>query len=77
MTSEEKTRLFRAIFDENHLPLLAYALRRTPDACDAAEVLADTMLVAWRPIGEVPAGATGLRSSPSRPPQPPLSPWGS
>ncbi|MGI8702451.1 MAG: RNA polymerase sigma factor [Nocardioidaceae bacterium] len=56
MTSEEKKRLFRAIFDENHLPLLAYALRRTPDACDAAEVLADTMLVAWRRIEEVPAG---------------------
>lgn len=56
MTSEEKQRLFRAIFDENHLPLLAYALRRTPDASDAAEVMADTMLVAWRRIADVPAG---------------------
>ena len=56
MTSEEKKRLFRALFDKNHAALLAYALRRTPDASDAAEVMADTMLAAWRRIDDVPAG---------------------
>ncbi len=56
MTSEAKQRLFRVLFDENHAALLAYGLRRTPDASDAAEVMADTMLVAWRRIDDVPTG---------------------
>jgi len=56
VTPEEQRSRFRALFDENHLPLLAYALRRTSDATDAAEVLADTMLVAWRRIDDVPLG---------------------
>jgi RNA polymerase sigma factor (sigma-70 family) len=46
---------FRAIFTVNARPLLAYALRRTTSPADAADVVADTMLVAWRRIGEVPA----------------------
>jgi RNA polymerase sigma factor (sigma-70 family) len=46
---------FRAIFTVNARPLLAYALRRTTSPADAADVVADTMLVAWRRIDEVPA----------------------
>ncbi len=34
--------------------MLAYAVRRTPNAQDAADILADTFLVAWRRLGEVP-----------------------
>lgn len=47
---------FRLMFTHNTRPLLAYALRRTATAADAADVVADTMLVAWRRIDEVPAG---------------------
>jgi RNA polymerase sigma factor (sigma-70 family) len=47
---------FRLMFTHNTRPLLAYALRRTATSADAADVVADTMLVAWRRIDEVPAG---------------------
>ncbi len=47
---------FRAIFTANARPLLAYALRRTTSPADAADVVAESMLVAWRRIDDVPAG---------------------
>jgi RNA polymerase sigma factor (sigma-70 family) len=47
---------FRMLFEENSRPLLGYALRRTPSPSDAADVVAETMLVAWRRIGDVPIG---------------------
>jgi RNA polymerase sigma-70 factor (ECF subfamily) len=34
--------------------VLAYAVRRSPDAQDAADVVAETFLVAWRRLPEVP-----------------------
>ena len=34
--------------------ILAYAARRTPSPQDAADVMAETFLVAWRRVGEVP-----------------------
>jgi RNA polymerase sigma-70 factor (ECF subfamily) len=39
--------------------VLAYAARRTPNAQDAADVLADTFLVAWRRLDDVPSGDEG------------------
>lgn len=47
---------FRALFDANHRAVLAYSLRRTTSPADAADLLADTMLVAWRRIDDVPTG---------------------
>jgi RNA polymerase sigma-70 factor (ECF subfamily) len=38
-------------------PLLAYALRRVGRAEEAADVVAETMLVAWRRLDEVPPGS--------------------
>jgi RNA polymerase sigma-70 factor (ECF subfamily) len=35
---------------------LAYALRRTSDVQDGADVLAETLLVAWRRLDDVPPG---------------------
>lgn len=40
--------------------ILAYALRRVEDPEDAADVVAETFLVAWRRLDEVPIG-TGAR----------------
>jgi len=48
---------FRRLYKENGKDLLAYALRRAQDPEDAADVVAETFLVAWRRGPEVPHGA--------------------
>ncbi|GAA1549466.1 RNA polymerase sigma factor [Nocardioides humi] len=45
-------RLYAAHFD----PVLGFALRRTARPEDAADVTADTFLVAWRRLSHVPSG---------------------
>src|SRR5262245_31940225 len=45
---------FRNLFNENHRAVLAYALRRTTDPADAADVVGDVFTVVWRRISEVP-----------------------
>lgn len=47
---------FTALFDRTHGPLLAYAVRRVADPADAADVVAETFLVAWRRLDDVPDG---------------------
>lgn len=46
---------FRRLFDAAYRPLLAYALRRTEHAADAEEIVAETLLVAWRRRRDMPA----------------------
>src|SRR5690242_18170572 len=48
---------FSRLYREQGRAVLAYALRRVGDREDAADVVAETFLVAWRRLGEVPAGA--------------------
>lgn len=48
---------FGRLYEHNFRPLLAYALRRVGPPEDAADVVAETMLVAWRRLDEVPSGA--------------------
>jgi len=55
MAADRKTR-FEEIYGEYSGLILAYAARRTADAYDAADVLAETFVVAWRRIDEVPPG---------------------
>ncbi|TCC66422.1 RNA polymerase sigma factor [Kribbella pittospori] len=45
---------FRELFDDNFRRLLGYALRRVNSPEDAADIVAETMLVAWRRMDEVP-----------------------
>lgn len=45
---------FRAIYEANYSRVLGYAVRRSPTAEDAADVVAETFLVAWRRVDEVP-----------------------
>ena len=52
-----RTRQFEAIFDTHHRAILAYALRRTTKREDAADIVADTFLVAWRRLDDMPSGA--------------------
>ncbi len=47
---------FRRLYNENFDALLGYALRRTARPEDAADVVADTFLVAWRRRRDVPPG---------------------
>jgi RNA polymerase sigma-70 factor (ECF subfamily) len=47
---------FRRLYAEQFDPLLGYALRRVDRAEDAADVAADTFLVAWRRLDDVPEG---------------------
>ncbi|GAA4636151.1 sigma-70 family RNA polymerase sigma factor [Actinoallomurus vinaceus] len=53
---DERRRRFEEIYAACHDPVLGYVLRRTEDGHDAADVLAETFLVAWRRIDEIPAG---------------------
>lgn len=54
MTSAEER--FASLFERTHQPLLAYAVRRVAAPADAADVVAETFLVAWRRLDEVPPG---------------------
>jgi RNA polymerase sigma factor (sigma-70 family) len=42
------------LYRDHARELLGYALRRSADRDDAADVVAETFLIAWRRIGEVP-----------------------
>jgi len=48
---------FTSLYDANFRALLAYSLRRVDQPEDAADVVADTMLVAWRRLDDVPSGS--------------------
>ncbi len=47
---------FEAVYAANHVSILGYALRRTACPDDAADVLAETFLTAWRRLDELPNG---------------------
>ncbi len=49
-----RERRFRAIYQADFAAVLGYALRRTNRAEDAADVVAETFLVAWRRFDDVP-----------------------
>lgn len=55
MLADHRAR-FEEIYDAYSGLILAYAARRTPDLGDAADVVAETFMVAWRRIGDVPEG---------------------
>lgn len=44
------------LYAEHGRAVLAYAVRRAPEAQDAADVVAETFVVAWRRLAEVPLG---------------------
>jgi RNA polymerase sigma factor (sigma-70 family) len=47
---------YRRLYDAHVAVLLAYAVRRVDQPGDAADVVAETMLVAWRRRATVPSG---------------------
>lgn len=50
------TRRFASLFDAHRRSVLGYALRRLDDREAAADALAETFLIAWRKLDEVPDG---------------------
>lgn len=56
MSPEQK---LRSLFDDHSRSLLAYALRRVTDREDAADIVAETFVIAWRRLDEVPEGDEG------------------
>jgi RNA polymerase sigma-70 factor (ECF subfamily) len=53
--SDRRSR-FEEIYAANCTPILGYALRRTSNGDDAADVVAETFLTAWRRLDHVPRG---------------------
>jgi RNA polymerase sigma-70 factor (ECF subfamily) len=53
----ERRAVFEVVYAANYPLILAYALRRTPTPDDAADVVAETFLTAWRRFEDVPAGS--------------------
>jgi RNA polymerase sigma factor (sigma-70 family) len=53
---DERRRRFEEIYAACHDPVLGYVLRRTGNGHDAADVLAETFLTAWRRLDDVPGG---------------------
>jgi RNA polymerase sigma-70 factor, ECF subfamily len=52
----ERQARFEAVYAAHHALIFGYALRRTANPEDAADILAETFLIAWRRLDEVPAG---------------------
>jgi RNA polymerase sigma-70 factor (ECF subfamily) len=50
---------FARLYRDHARGILGYALRRCPDPEDAADVVAETFLAAWRRLPELPAGESG------------------
>jgi RNA polymerase sigma-70 factor, ECF subfamily len=57
MCEQARRDRFTAIYEEHYHRILGYALRRTSPE-DAADVVAETFLVAWRRLEELPAADT-------------------
>jgi RNA polymerase sigma factor (sigma-70 family) len=47
---------FRRLYDAGRTRVVAYALRRTSNPEDAADVVAESFAIAWRRIDDVPSG---------------------
>ena len=52
----ERQARFEALYAANHSLIFGYALRRTASPDDAADILAETFLTAWRRLDDLPAG---------------------
>ena len=59
MTTDLADQRFREIYTANQRPVMAYFLRRT-DASAALDGAAETFLVAWRRLDEIPTGERTL-----------------
>jgi RNA polymerase sigma-70 factor (ECF subfamily) len=54
--TNDRRRRFEQVYALHRAAILGYALRRTASADDAADVIAETFLTAWRRIDDLPPG---------------------
>lgn len=54
--TDDRRRRFEQMYSANYGPVLGYVVRRTGSPDDAADVIAETFLTAWRRLDDVPAG---------------------
>ncbi len=52
----DRRRRFDELYAANHRQVLGYLLRRTDNTDDAADVFAETFLIAWRRLDDLPTG---------------------
>jgi RNA polymerase sigma factor (sigma-70 family) len=55
--TDDRRRRFEQMYEAHYSPVLGYVMRRTDSPDDAADVIAETFLTAWRRLDDVPAGA--------------------
>ena len=60
MVIDERQERFRALYESTRPRLIAYALRRTSFAEDAADVIAETFAIGWRRLDEIPPGEASV-----------------
>ena len=58
VAADARRRRFEALYAEHQAGVLGYVLRRTDSAHDAADVIAETFLVAWRRLDDAPTGVS-------------------
>jgi RNA polymerase sigma-70 factor (ECF subfamily) len=56
MTPPDRVSAFNVVFESHARAVLGYALRRVAQPADAADVVSETMLVAWRRLDDIPHG---------------------
>jgi RNA polymerase sigma-70 factor (ECF subfamily) len=56
VTAGHRQQRFEQVYSDNRGAILGYVLRRTSNADDAADVIADTFLTAWRRLDDIPPG---------------------
>jgi RNA polymerase sigma-70 factor (ECF subfamily) len=54
--TDQRRKRFESLAHENSRAILGYALRRTERPEDAADVLSEVLLIAWRRLDDVPRG---------------------
>jgi RNA polymerase sigma factor (sigma-70 family) len=54
--TSERQRQFEAVYQAYYGPILGYVLRRTDSPHDAADVIGEVFLTAWRRLDDLPAG---------------------
>lgn len=60
MSMQEREDRFREVYDRHYTAVLGYAMRRADSRDDAADVVAETFLTAWRRLDDLPAGDDAL-----------------
>ncbi|MBI4897593.1 MAG: RNA polymerase sigma factor [Actinobacteria bacterium] len=55
-TNDARRLRMEALFAQHHRSVLGFALRRVSEPADAADVVADVFLIAWRRLSDVPDG---------------------